>query len=90
MANFNDVCKNVYAIFLRSGYLGIDVAGETDSAWIISPAQEDPSIVEYDPAIFIIDKRSGRIRYFDFFDSSDRAIYNSAKAVSVPKEYLHS
>lgn len=88
MADFYDICKRVYAIFLRSGYPGIEAVGETKDAWIISPVPEELGRIEYGTNIYIIDKKTGDIRLFDFFDDNDRNIYCTATKVDVPEDLL--
>lgn len=84
---FYEACKIMYKAIRRGGHPGIEAAGDAGSCWIISPAPEDPNIVEYGLAPYFVDKKTGVISCFSVTEAEDWERLETATQMVVPKEF---
>ena len=85
--DFYEVCKMMHKVFIRGGHPGIEAIGEHGNLWVVSPAPEDPNVIEYGLQPYFVDKETGSIRCFEVDSSEDWNILDSATLLKVPDEF---
>ena len=87
MILFDDICKKIYDYFCESGSPGIDGIGDAGEVWIFIKAPRVKNRVDYGSRPIFVDKKTGNMRYMDWYNDYDWQLHDNANKVDVPTKY---
>ena len=77
----------MYRYFREQGSPGIGGIGDAGEAWVFIKAPQEKEMVDYGLHPVFVDKKTGEMRYMNWYNNHDWELHDTAKIVEVPEEY---